>query len=177
MSTDTTVVFADQFDWTVGDPFLNAFATVFEGTGFVRSVQVRSAAKVPVRDVDSGVGTGEWDLGVGGSAFVGVGSFYFFGDLAYWWYGDLPELELVDGLAYGAGVSRSFMDARGSVMVSFLGAQKAIETLDAPASLALSLGYLPRIGRSYSIGAAVGLTEASPDFSIYLGWGVSLAGS
>jgi hypothetical protein len=99
---------------------------------------------------------------------------HVFADVGYWWYGDLMDLELADGLAYSAGLSYGVLAGRGSVMVSFLGSDAVIATMDRPASVALGAGYLPRLGLSLSSGVSVGLSESSPDFSIHGGWSVRL---
>lgn len=170
----TQVTYQDQFTWSVGDPFLSASTAVYEGTGILRSVRTQVSAKAPLRGIDSGVGTGEWDVGVGGSAFASIGGTFVFADVARWWFGDLPDLELRDGATYGAGVSRSVLDARGSIMVSFFGASPLIESMERPASLALGLSFSPRLGRSLSGGVALGLSESSPDLSVYAGWSLTL---
>ena len=114
------------------------------------------------------------DFGAGGTAFAALGGTFVFADVAYWWYGDMPELELVDGLTYGIGVSRAFHEGRASVMASFLGAAATIETMKSPASLGLGFGYIPRPGRSFSAGLALGLSESSPDLSVYAGWSLGI---
>lgn len=173
--SQTTVVYADRFEAEVGDPLVSLGARLYEGTGPVRSLQAYGSAKAPIRGLDSGVGTGEWDLGVGVSALASLTTHTFaFVDVAYWRYGDLPELELSDGLSYGVGVSRSVLDGRGSLMASFFGAQAVIPVVDSPASLGLGATYSLRPGRNLSAGMALGLTESSPDLSVYVGWTVSL---
>jgi hypothetical protein len=168
------VAYRDDFTWTLGDPFLSASARLHEGSGLVRSVQAQVATKAPLRGLDSGVGTGEWDVGAGASAFASVGGTYAFVDAAYWWYGDLPDLELVDGLSYGVGLSRPILDSRGSVMVSYFGAKSPIASMDAPMSVGLGASYSPRVGRSFSGGVTMGLSESSPDVSVYAGWSVRI---
>lgn len=173
--SQTQVVYADEYALEVGDPFFTAAARLYEGTGFVRSFQVQGSTKAPLRGLDSGVGTGEWDIGAGASAFASLAArTYVFMDLSYWWYGDLPELELVDGLSYGVGVSRTVLDARGSLLLSFLGSDPIIDSLDRPASLGLGASYSTSPGRSVSGGFTVGLSESSPDFSVYVGWSVGI---
>jgi len=173
-ASTTQVTYSDEFTWSVGDPFLSAGARVFEGSGTLRSIQTRVTVKAPVRDVDSGVGTGQWDTGTGVAAMAALGPTYVFADLSYWWYGDLADLELADGFTYSAGISRSAFGGRGSVMLSFLGSQAVIATMDRPASVGLGVSYLPRLGRSFSSGVTFGLSESSPDFSVYAGWSIRL---
>ncbi|MGD2047403.1 MAG: hypothetical protein PVF90_02700 [Gemmatimonadota bacterium] len=172
--TDTTVVYSNELSMAIGDPFFTAGVGLYQGTGVIRSVQARGSTKAPLRGVDSGVGTGEWDFGAGASVFGALGDVYLFGDVSYWWYGDMPGLELVDGIGYGVGVSRSVMGARGSLMASFSGAHAAIPSMDAPASLGLGFSYMPSLGRSFSTGLTLGLSESSPDFSVYAGWSLTV---
>jgi hypothetical protein len=169
------VAYADAFSLEVGDPLLSGALRLYEGTGFVRSVQIQGSSKPPLRGLESGVGTGEWDFGAGASAFASLATgTYLFADLSYWWYGDLPELELTDGLSYGLGISRAAFDSRGSILVSFLGADTIIETMERPMSLGLGASYSLESGQSVSGGLTFGLTESSPDFSVYAGWSVGL---
>jgi hypothetical protein len=169
-----SVTYRNEFTSEIGDPFFSTALRVYEGDGILRSLQARVSTKAPLRDVDSGVGTGEWDFGAGGTAFAALGGTFVFADVAYWWYGDMPELELADGLTYGIGVSRAFHEGRASVMASFLGASATIETMESPASLGLGIGYVPRPGRSFSAGVALGLSESSPDLSVYAGWSLGI---
>jgi len=168
------ITYRDRFTVEVGDPLFSGSVPLYEGDGVLRSVRTQLSAKAPLRTVDSGVGTGEWDFGIGGSAFAAAGGTFFFVDVGRWWFGDLPDLELRDGVTYGAGVSRALFDARGSLMLSFFGATSLIESMDRPASLALGLSHGAGPGRTVSGGVAVGLSESSPDVSAYLGWSLTL---
>jgi len=177
MSSGTTtadVTYRDEFDWAVGDPLLSASAALFEGSGVLKSLRVRAAAKAPLVGIESGVGTGAWDGGLGGSTFVGLGRTFAFVDVAYWWFGDLPDLALSDGLTYGVGVSRSAFGSHGSVMISYFGASPMIESMARPSSVALGLSFSPRLGRSLSAGVALGLSESSPTVAAYAGWSLRL---
>ena len=173
-TTDSTVVFRDSYEVQVGDPLVSAGFEAFSGLGFVRSLLVQGSTKVPLRTLESGVGTGEWDFGAGTSLVVGRGHTLVFGDVTYWWFGDLPELALAGSLFYSVAVSRSVMDARASIMASMTGSTRIMDTVDAPLSAGVGFLYSLRTGRSVSLGANVGLTEGSPDFSTYVRWSLGL---
>lgn len=173
-SADSTVVFRDQYEVQVGDPLLSAAFEVFQGTGLVRSVSIQGAAKAPLRSLESGVGTGEWDFGGGGSLVLGSGLTLALIDASYWSFGDLPELALGGSLLYSVGVSRAVMDARGSVLVSVSGATRIIDTEDPPLSAGVGFLISSGSGKMLSLGASAGLTEASPDVSVYVGWSLRL---
>jgi hypothetical protein len=169
-ASDSTVVFRNTYEVEVGDPLVSALVEIYSGLGFVHSVSLKGAAKAPLRSLESGVGTGEWDFGAGGSLVVGRGRALAIGDVSYWSFGDLPELELKGSVLYSVGVSRSILDSQGSLMLSLAGASRVIDTVDAPLSAGLGFLYMPREGRAVSLGASVGLSESSPDFSTWAGW-------
>jgi hypothetical protein len=171
---DSSVAFDDAYRGAIADPLVGAGVELFRGTGVVRSVRVRGEAKIPVTDLEDGIGTGEWDFGAGGTLFVGSGRTFLFADLAWWRYGDLPELELSDGLVYGLGVSRSVAEARGSLSLTLSGATRIIDTLDPPLSLGAGLGWQVRPGWSLSVGGHAGLTEASADYGFHTGLSITI---
>lgn len=178
-STDpdsTTVVFRDSYEMQVGDPMLGGSVELYSGLGSVRSLSLDLSAKPPLRSVESGVGTGAWDVGGGASLVLGSDAALLFANLSYWSFGDLDDLELGSGVIYGVSVSRSFSNGRTALMASLTGASAMVETMDAPLSAGLGFSYLPSIGRTVSAAASVGLSEASPDITVYLGWSLRLAG-
>lgn len=169
-----TVTFSDDFDAHLGDPFVQGSSQVFSGFGTLRSLRISGGVKLPLAGLESGVGTGQWDYTAGASLMVAVWDLYFFGDLSWWWFGDMPDLALEDGPSYGLAVGRPVFGSRGSVLLTFSGARSAIATVDAPAAVGLSLGYTVRDGRSLSVGGSAGLSESSPDLSVFLGWTLDL---
>jgi hypothetical protein len=169
VATDSGIDESTAYRIAVGDPMVSTGLDVYEGTGFVRSLGTRASTKVPLNGLDSGVGTGEWDYGVGATGVVGVGPVIAILDLAWWWYGDLPDLELRDGPSWGAGLALPVSRALwGSVMAS--GAGRVVETADAPLSLAVGLSRSRPGTGSLSLTAGIGLSETAPDFTLSLGW-------
>jgi hypothetical protein len=166
------VAFDDAFSAHVGDPSLSASFEPHSGFGALRSVRINGAAKVPLNDVDSGVGSGAWDVGLGSSATIAARGVLLFADLSYWWLGDLPDLELSDGLAYGVGASRSAFGGEGTVLLMLSGMARTIETMEAPLSAALSVSHTVGSRGFLSGGLGVGLTESAPDLTVQLGWSV-----
>lgn len=177
LPSDSVVVFRDAYALEVGDPSLRVGYDAYSGLGFVRSVSLSLGTKAPLRGMESGVGTGEWDVGAGASIAMGVGSTWFFLDGAHWWFGDLPELELQDGLLYSAGVSRLFAESGTSLLASISGSSRIVPTAAAPLSVSLGASRFLERGRSLSLGLTAGLSEASSDLSAYFGWSLPLGGS
>lgn len=162
-----------SYDVVVGDPLVRGAVDVYRGSGAVRSVGLQAMVKAAVADASTGVGTGAWDVGAGVSAGLGAGRTYLFVDASVWSPGDLPDLELRPYVAGAAGIGRP-LSARWSVLASATVASSAIEGLDPPASLSGGISYRPAGGASLNAGVGVGLTEAAPDFTLYVGWGTPL---
>ena len=172
----STVYFRGTYEVQVGDPLFSGSLELFASPGALRSVTLGVSAKAPLRSVESGVGTGAWDVGVGASVAAGSSRNLFLADLSWWSYGDLPDLVLDPGWMWGLSASRSFSAGRVAVSASFAGATAMVETMDAPMSVGLGLMVLPRVGRAVSAGVWFGLTEASPDISLSLAWSLRLGG-
>lgn len=172
-SDSASVVFDDEFTTHLADPTFNLSAEVYSGLGAIRSLRIDSFVKPPLTDLESGVGSGEWDYGVGSSIALGAGSSILFLDVAYWWFGDLPDLELTDGVSYSAGVSVPVFAGHGSVLFLLSGMSRIIETADLPLSIATSIGRSVG-GRGFlSVGGGIGITESAPDLFLQVGWSIS----
>ena len=161
----------------IGDPFLSAMADVFRGQGLVRSITVQAFAKAPVASVASGVSTGRWDYGAGAGLAFGAGRMFWFGDLSYWVLGDMPALELIDNVAYGAGLGRSTADGRWSMMGSVSGSSVVLRNVAAPASAGVNIAYAPVPAHAFTFGLNFGLSESAAQLSASLGWRVRLFGT
>lgn len=163
----------ENYRVSVGDPLLSTSVEAFQGFGLLRAVAVEALVKAPVADAESGVGTGEWDYGFGGSLVFGSGIALLFADAIYWTPGDMPELELKSYLDVGTGVGLS-LGERWSALVSVTTASEIIENVDPPVSASVSLSRRTRRGASLSGGASVGLSESASDFALFAGWGIEL---
>lgn len=157
------------YQTVVGDPMARATFTPYQGFGTLRFIDLQAMAKAPVADTASGVGTGQWDVGAGISAGIGLGQTYLFGDVAVWSPGDLPALELKEYASVSVGIGQSLGDD-WSALASGVYSTPVIDGISPPVSIGGGLSY--RIGTSggINIGASFGLTDSSPDLSVFLGW-------
>jgi len=168
-----SVSFNEGYETHVGDPSFSASRGVYSATGLLRSVRVSGSAKVPLNDVESGVGSGAWDWSAGGSIALGSGRTLLFASAAYWWLGDMPDLELKDALSYGLG--SSFPAGPGtSVLVMLSGMTRTIETMEAPLSLAVSVSRSAGARGFLSAGLGAGLTESAPTVFAQVGWSIRM---
>ena len=165
-----------DYELAVGDPLLGLAFELFQGLGGLRSAEVEGMVKAPVADVESGVGTGEWDYGLGGSLVFGLGRALLLTDATYWTLGDMPGLELKSYFDVGAGIGHPLREG-WTVLASIAAASEIIENVDPPASASVAIARRWESGGSLSGGVSVGLTESASDLSIFLGWGIDLVGS
>lgn len=157
------------YEVVLGDPVVRGSLHPYRGVGFLRVLEIQAMAKVPVADPNTGVGTGEWDVGGGVSAGFGIGRTFLFADASVWSPGDLPDLELKAYATGSLGLGLPLSD-RWSTLVSATASSPVIEGIPAPVSLGGGVSYRVGDQRSVSMGATLGLSESAPDFSIYVGW-------
>lgn len=172
-ATDT-VTSPGSYSTEVGDPTLQAGFELLRGNGAMRTLGVYGVAKAPLADVESGLGTGEWDFGGGANLGFGGASAFLFADVSYWVNGDLPDLPLRNTVNYGVTVGRWLGSGRWSLSASLLGASSMIEGVDAPVSVGIGFGYSAARGRMFSGSVGAGLTESAADVSSYVGWRLPL---
>jgi hypothetical protein len=133
---------------------------------------VEASAKAPLNDLESGVGTGEWDYAIGGTAALAVLGAFVFLDAAYWRYGDLPEIELQDGLSLGAGIG---VPVSRRVWISAMASRSSriLATTEPPSSVAAGVSFQAG-GVGWSLMAGTGLSESAGGLSVSVGWRVPL---
>lgn len=170
---DSVVQEPASYEPSLGDPLLSGGLELYRGADLLRSVELTAALKPPINDLESGVGTGAWDVAMGGAVAAALGPVVTFLDLTYWWYGDLPELELRDGPSFGGGLG---LPLSRKVWVSAMatGTNRIIESAEAALSASLGLSYSMAGTGTLSVSAGAGLSETSPDYSFSVGWRRSL---
>ena len=157
----------------LADPVVSGALQLLAPRGSFMGLDLTASVQIPVRALDSGVGTGETDFGVGLSASVGQQGVLFFADVGWWRYGDLPDLVLKDVVSYGVGVGKLF-GTRVSGLVSVSGSTGVMDAVDPPAEVGGLLSIIVGEGKSVTVGGGFGLTEASPDLFVSLGSRITL---
>jgi hypothetical protein len=121
--------------------------------------------KVPTADEDEGLGTGEWDVGLGLEWDKYFDKFYLLGDLSYTFMGDPPDQNFRNrpGASIGAGTFLTpnvaltgLLDWRRAIVDGREDALELVALLQVRLSRVLTL----------TPNAFVGLTEGSPDFGV-----------
>jgi hypothetical protein len=172
-SAEDTTAAASSPGVSVADPLLTAGLELYRSSGTLRLLEVGASGKVPVTDLESGVGTGRWDGGVGGTVALSTGPVVAVLDLVYWWYGDLPGLELRNGPSWGAWAGMPLgAGLWGSITVA--GTNRILATAEAARTVGVGLARAGPGGTSWSLLVGAGLSETAPDLLLALGWRRSL---
>jgi hypothetical protein len=154
----------------VGDPLFHADLEFIKEGKFFPSLRLSAEIKMPVTDIDSGFGTGEWDYSAGLSVSKSMGRAFIFADLIYWVLGDLVDLELKDIWSYSFALGSSLGGGKYAVIATYSGQTQVIEGLDAPAFFGIGFSYRIDSKKSLMLSGSLGLTESAPDFSLSFGW-------
>jgi hypothetical protein len=155
------------------DPLVRVDVRVLDDRARGVQLAVAGAVKLPTTPVESGLGTGETDVGVGGSLFTTRGKTSAFADLVFWRYGDPADIDYRNSLSYSVGVGRIIAAGRWSAMASLGGFSQGIAGGTGPVQLTLAMLALTGSHQSVAITAGIGLNDASQGFSIGTSWRIA----
>jgi hypothetical protein len=156
-----------------GDPLIRADFAVLDDRSLGLELTVAGSLKLPLASVESGLGTGEADVGAGGSLFAARGRTSLFADLIYWKYGDPAGVDFKDSLSYSVGIGRTIGTGRWSALTSLGGFSRGID--GQPGPLQLNLTMLAAASRRHSVAvtAGIGLNDATRGFSLGTSWRIA----
>lgn len=133
-----------------------------------------AAAKAPVASDD--LGTGEWDAGVGLSAWRTGLVTDVYAELGYWTLGDPADLELDDAVAWRAYVTRRTANGRWAFAALTRGATEVADGVGSTAEAGVWIGRFLGGPRALGLTATVGLDDAAPDWTLALSWRLGVSG-
>jgi hypothetical protein len=157
----------------VGDPLLRADVTVLGDRARGWQLTVAGSVKLPLAAADTGLGTGETDVGFGGSLFSAQGKTSLFADVMFWKYGDPEGVDFEDSLSYSVGFGRVLGTGRWSAMTALTGFSHGIDGYAGPLQLNLTMLALASRRQSVALTAGVGLNEASRGFTVGTSWRIT----
>lgn len=169
---------ADTLNYTqtsFGDPSLMISVPLFTSSNKTSIINSNWGVKFPLADPSKGFGTGAWDIGGGLSwsqRFFDHWLFMLSG--MYWQLGDMSELDINNMMSYSTGLGRSFIEGKLLGSFSFFGSTQIIDDIDPPLSVGTGLNYQLTNTISINGNALVGVSESASDFSIGLGWNITL---
>ncbi len=181
-STSTTVQETDQTvtqeverhgsESGVGDTNLDLRYRFLDETDSLPEMSVHGGVKLPTADEDKGLGTGETDYRMGIELVKELGGWTLDLGMDYNILGDPDGYDLDNYVSAYGDVSTSFVPGLTTIF-KLSGAQAASEESDAELAAGLECDYdFDRAGTAY-VGMDAGLSDGSPDFSLYVGYSIS----
>jgi hypothetical protein len=163
-ATDTSTVVASG----VGDLRVGLTARVLGKPAGLYRLDADVTVKAPTADVDKGLGTGEWDARLGVMGERRFWTFTAFGSVGWSRFGDPAWVDLADSVDFFGGVESEPMGP-GLLLSGWIDANS--EVVPGAGERMVVGGSLRRNRRnSWRVSVFAGLTEASEDFGVSLGF-------
>ncbi len=156
----------------LGDMTLKISYFILDETELLPQTAIKAGIKFPTADEDKGLGTGEFDYLFGMDVTKNIGRWSLFGGVSYNILGDPDYYDLNNYVSGYAGISTEVLpNFYTSVELDAAGA--ASDESDSELSLGLELGYDFGTPGYLAAGVAKGLSDGSPDFSLYMSYSIS----
>jgi hypothetical protein len=151
-----------------GDATLKARLFALDEGALLPELALVGKLKLPTADDTHGLGTGEYDEGVGIELVRHFGPLITTLDLGYTWLGDPPGSRLKDPLRWEVGLGCPLSDALFGG-IAYEQKTALVSGADHPKSLLFSLGYA--VSRRYRLNLLLerGLSDGSPSFGLTAG--------
>jgi len=158
----------DLFAPGVGDLALKGRIYLFDDPGtdsFLPAITPTARVKFPTADASEGLGTGEYDFGLGLELDKQVKNFFLFANFGYTFIGNPPGANLRDQIAAGTGIGYQILQSL-SASVAYAWSRSLVSGTDDPMDIITNVSW--RITRTFTWTPFVsfGLTDGSPDFGV-----------
>jgi len=157
----------------IGDTTIDLSYLLLKERGAVPEIFLHGGLKIPTADEDKGLGTGKVDYLLGVDVSRGIGPWTLEAGVTYNILGEPDEYEL-DNYLSGYGEISNALTENLELAVQLSGAQAASDESDGELALGMQLRYdMEEIGE-FSAGIQKGLADGSPDYSMVIGYFISL---
>jgi len=156
-----------------GDPLLRLDARILNHDAGRLQFRVAGAWKPSLVNSDSGLGTGETDVGVGGSVFSAIGRTTLFADAMYWKYGDPDGVDFENAVSWSVGAGRMLGAGRWSALMSLSGFSAGIGDESPPVQLGIAVLATTGTHHSAALSAGVNLAGNAGDLTIGVSWRIA----
>lgn len=150
----------------IGDLIGRGRFYVTDEQGLIPTVAVTARIKFPTADENQGLGTGEFDKGVGVELSKKlIGDWIGFLDLGYTFIGDPPGLDLNDQWSYDFGAGYYFTKTLlGSLYYEEWRA--VVPGFSNPRDLLFAVNHTPTPAARFNAALQIGLSDGAPDYGL-----------
>lgn len=154
----------------VGDPLVRLDVTLRGAPGSARTFAVFAAVKVPIARPSDGFGSGRWDEAIGASVAHHRGGLSLYADAAVWNIGRVAAEPYRDAVVGTVTLARTLGGTRQRIFGTLIATTPFVNGLDGSRQLGVGWSRMASDGRTLSVSATAGLSEAAPAAMIALGW-------
>lgn len=154
----------------IGDVVLKGtYYLATEGKGTPFNLSLDGKIKVPTADDTEGLGTGEFDEGVGLEFDMGLRESYrLFADVSYTFIGKPAGTDLQDKAAFDVGVSKE-LNQKATLSVFYEESTPPVSGDEDARDVAVNAEFKVDKNVRFFVGGAVGLTNTAPELSATVG--------
>ena len=153
-------------EYGIGDIYLYGNAKLLGKTHKFSGVFLNSQIKIPIANIEKGLGTGEYDYGLNLLLKKSLKSFNLFSDIGFLVIGDSEDFTYNDPLTWGAGIGKSFRNGRYSTSVYYQQYSKIFDAYEPPRQISLGINYRLNKGIILSLAGIKGFSEISPNVGL-----------
>lgn len=146
-----------------GDIYLFGNIKLLGKTRKTSGIYLNSQVKIPIANIEKGLGTGKYDYGLNLSFEQSVNSFIFFSDIGFLVIGDTEDFTYNDSLTWGVGIGKNFKSGRYSTLIYYQQYSKIYDDYEPPRQISLGINYKINPRMILSLAGSKGFSETSPD--------------
>ena len=152
----------------VGDLVLKGRLYLFQDPGtdsLLPAITPTARLKFPTADASEGLGTGEYDFGLGLEFDKQIDKFFLFADFGYTFIGEPPGTNLRNQIALGTGVGYQLLESL-SASVAYAWSRSLVSGTDDPMDIITNVSWGITRTFTWTPFVSFGLTDGSPDFGV-----------
>jgi len=158
----------DLFAPGVGDLALKGRLYLFDDPGtdsFLPAITPTARIKFPTADESEGLGTGEFDFGLGLELDKQINNIFLFSDFGYTFIGEPPGTNLRNQIALGTGIGYQILESL-SASIAFAWSRSLVSGTDDPMDIITNVSWQITRTLTWTPFVSAGLTDGSPDFGV-----------
>lgn len=158
----------------IGDIYLYGNYKLIGKTNNYSGLYLNTQIKIPVANVDKGLGTGKIDYGFNISFKKAIKTFSVFGDVGYLVLGDPKDISYIDPYTLGLGVGKSIRNGKYYALAYYQQYSVIYKNYEPPRQFTLGLNY--KINSRFFVSGnwIKGFSETSPDNGLRVGIQIGL---
>lgn len=154
----------------IGDMYLYSSYNLLSTQNSYLGLSLDGFIKFPTASQSLNTGTGKIDFSIASSAKKIIGTFSFFVQAGYLFLGNAGDSNVNNPFTFSTGIGNNFGNGNHLLLLEYDSHSTVIVGYSSPKQLSLGYTYLINSKLSYMMTGSAGLNNASPDYSVSLGF-------